>query len=497
MKQLVLTHDIKVTATKTYDGNTSAAHTGGLTNLVSGDDVAFTAEFAYNSKDVKEANSIYATAWKIEGKDIANYDLNEFFAVSGSITEKAVVVSGIAANGKTYDGNTSATLDCSGAQFAGKLDADTLTVTADGVFDSRNAGDRTVNLSNIRLGGADAANYKLIAADQQQTAAAVIEKKVVTLSVAASATEVIYGESVTAALDDSILVGGDTFAGELAITGDKSTSGNWIVGEHSIERGELVINDGNNGGNYDFTFIGGTFTVIPREITVSGITAASKQYDGSTAANVNTAGAVLDNMVAGDDLAVKASGTFADASAGVRIVNLKVLLDGVDAGNYIFSGDSQTTARAVIFAPPEESRPGHMNADTFPAVTNRNQTSFTVMLENEKGNARLDSMYSMPVSVGAGAFGGMAGTAAVGFAGHPQFSGQLIALDCMDALHEAINAENLENIGDSDSGIPGWLTDEYDETPLMEFVSRTKDLYTKGSLFASEPDQELEKLLDF
>ncbi|MFW5676333.1 MAG: YDG domain-containing protein, partial [Acetivibrio ethanolgignens] len=95
-----------------------------------------------------------------------------------TISRAAVTVSGITANNKTYDGSTAATLDYSGVTFAGKLDEDVLTVTAEGYFADANADEsKTVALKNITLGGTDKDNYVLAEAGNQDSAVADIEKR--------------------------------------------------------------------------------------------------------------------------------------------------------------------------------------------------------------------------------------------------------------------------------------------------------------------------------
>lgn len=130
-----------------------------------------------------------------------------------TITPAAVTVSGITAQNKTYDGSNAATLDDSGVTFAGKLDGDTLTVTAAGSFEDANAGqNKKVVLENFALGGASKDNYVLAEAGNQESATANIEKKdiVAVLTV----TEKIYDGNtdaqVEAVVDKKNLISGDS-----------------------------------------------------------------------------------------------------------------------------------------------------------------------------------------------------------------------------------------------------------------------------------------------
>ena len=102
----------------------------------------------------------------------------------------------------------------------------------------------------------------------------------------------------------------------------------------------------------------GSKTVTPgvaqKEVTVSGITAADKVYDGNNSATVNASTATITGKVDGDDLTVSvaAGSTFDSADAGSRTVTLGTLtLGGTSAGNYtLATAGNQTEAAANITA---------------------------------------------------------------------------------------------------------------------------------------------------
>lgn len=107
-----------------------------------------------------------------------------------------------------------------------------------------------------------------------------------------------------------------------------------------------------------------TVTIDPREVTVSGITAENKAYDGGTDATVNAAGATFTGMVAGDNLTISPTGTFADADVGNgKTVTLTLgTLGGTSAGNYKRAATgNQATTTADITA-KEVTLTGGINA---------------------------------------------------------------------------------------------------------------------------------------
>ncbi len=80
-----------------------------------------------------------------------------------AVAKKSVTINGVTAQGKVYDGNTSATPDNSKATISGKLDGDDLTVTAGTAsFADKNAGtNKTVTFIGYALSGDAAGNYEL------------------------------------------------------------------------------------------------------------------------------------------------------------------------------------------------------------------------------------------------------------------------------------------------------------------------------------------------
>lgn len=91
--------------------------------------------------------------------------------------------------------------------------------------------------------------------------------------------------------------------------------------------------------------------ISKRKVTVEGITAEDKTYDGTTNADLEFDKAEIKDAVKSDGLTVTATGTFSQANAGKDIsVNLsKLSLEGKDADNYeLVTNQSQTTTSATI-----------------------------------------------------------------------------------------------------------------------------------------------------
>jgi hypothetical protein len=117
----------------------------------------------------------YTIYYKVQGD--ANHTDTEALNLSVTIGKKDIVISGIMAQNKVYDGTTAATLVYDQVVYSGIVEGDVLTVTADGAFTDANAGaDKTVSISHLTLDGASIANYQLAAEGQQSLATATISK---------------------------------------------------------------------------------------------------------------------------------------------------------------------------------------------------------------------------------------------------------------------------------------------------------------------------------
>ena len=119
-----------------------------------------------------------------------------------------------------------------------------------------------------------------------------------------------------------------------------------------------IVLSGSKAGGYkataDPTTLTGAITAKP--VTVSGITASDKIYDGNTDADLTFTGAAFTGIIDGDSLTVEGKttqkGTFdnknVDTGKTVTLPELK--LGGDSAGNYSIKEDSQTEAKANITA---------------------------------------------------------------------------------------------------------------------------------------------------
>lgn len=162
-----------------------------------------------------------------------------------------------------------------------------------------------------------------------------------------SASNITYGQ----ALNDS------------KITGKMKDNGKTIDGTFAWKNGAINPDAGSYDAEWVFTPAEGyeeyatatgtaTVTVNRKAVTVSGITARNKVYDGKANATLDCSTARLDGVLENDTLTVTATGTFESADVGEQKVIISGFkLDGDSAANYVpATKDSQTETTATITA---------------------------------------------------------------------------------------------------------------------------------------------------
>ena len=166
-----------------------------------------------------------------------------------TIKLREVVISGIVANEKVYDGTANAELDYRKAVFTGLVKGDILTVSAEGTFaDSNAAKGKTVTITNLILSGVSADNYVLAANGQQTSTTADINPKEITVTITPNGG--IYEGTITPATAKlNGLVGKDDPANILTYTGT-ANDGTPADGKVPSKAGTYTVTASINDSNY-------------------------------------------------------------------------------------------------------------------------------------------------------------------------------------------------------------------------------------------------------
>ncbi|CAM4188485.1 YDG domain-containing protein [Comamonas aquatilis] len=332
---------------KVYDGSRNATiSTSGATytGLVSGDVVTFSSSGSFGDKNVANGKTVTLVNTN-GGADAGNYTITNQATTTASITPKTLTVSQITAADKVYDGTAAANVVTGSVQYTGLVvNDDVKLVSSTGVFGNKHAGNgKTVTLSNS-YSGTDKGNYLIVDQTSTQASISQAQLQISTNDVTKvyDGTTAVFGGAAMA-VGGTQLFGGDTLTGgTFADTSKNVGIGNKVV----VGVTGATINDGNSGGNYAVSYVNNTnSTITAKALSIGGITAADKVYDGNTNASVSTAGATFNGLVAGDKVTVSSSGSFGDKNvANGKTVTLVNTNGGADAGNYTITNQATTTA---------------------------------------------------------------------------------------------------------------------------------------------------------
>jgi hypothetical protein len=149
---------------------------------------------------------------------------------------------------------------------------------------------------------------------------------------------------------------GAAYAG--LIVGDAVTvSATGAFGDKNVANGKTVNLSSSYGGadlgNYSITGQAtATADITPAALTVSGITASNKVYDGGTTASLNTGSAALAGVLGSDVVSLNAggmTGSFADKNVGTgKAVSISGgSISGTDSGNYLLSQPAGATTADI------------------------------------------------------------------------------------------------------------------------------------------------------
>ena len=332
--------------TKVYNGDASAVlNTGSavLSGVYGSDNVILISSGAtgtFADKNAGTTKPVNITGFTIGGTDSGNYNLTQPTA-TGNINPAPLTVNGITANNRVYNRTTAATLNTESASLSGVLAGDIVTLISSGAsatFANKNAGNgKTVSTSGFTLSGANASNYTAI---QPVTTANITPASLSMTGVIAN--NKVYNGSTAATLNSSSALLSGVFSGDLVSIVSSGASG--IFATKTVGTGILVTISGytlggTDASNYTLTQPSATADITAANLTVTGVTANNKVFDGTTTATLNIGSAALAGVYGADAVTLGSSGVsgyFEDEMVGTnKRVNISgFTISGADATNY-------------------------------------------------------------------------------------------------------------------------------------------------------------------
>ena len=338
------TANVKITGTldKEYDGQPA--------------DLAYTTNSNVNIKVEYNVNGTWQTEAPIHAGTyevrVSVSENGDFTAASDTkaytIRQREVVISGITAKGKVYDGTVDAELDYSKAVFAGAVKGDSLTVSAEGTFaDSNAAKGKTVTITKPVLGGGSAGDYILADNGQQTSTTADISPKEITVKITPNGG--IYEGTITpatAVLDG--LVGEDDPEIILTYAG-KANDGTAADGKVPSKAGTYTVTASVKDSNYSLKEDGSSaeFTIKRADPQLSVSAVKDKKYgEEAFKLEVSNKGDGVKSYASSDDKVVTVDKNGVVTIIGTGTATLTVSL--AESANYTADQKEVTVAVGKI-----------------------------------------------------------------------------------------------------------------------------------------------------
>ncbi|MEH3104251.1 MAG: YDG domain-containing protein [Sphingomonas phyllosphaerae] len=325
------------TINKVYDATDVVWLTGGSVQALGRDAVSLVTAGAsgrMNDKNVGTAKAVTATGYALSGADAGNYAIVQPVGLTVDVARAGLMVRDMTITKKTYDATAGATVAGGSVQPLGGDDVRLNTSAVDARFADKNAGSgKAVRVSGLTLTGTDALNYEVLAptnlvGEIEPARLAVVGAGAQGRAYDASTVVGVSGGSVTPLGSDIVSLNATHAVGALA---DKNAG----AGKTVTVSGFTL--SGADAANYTVVQPGGmTVDITPASLSISGITAVGKVYDGSTSVAL-TGGMVT--ALGPDIVALVTTGATANfdsknVGANKAVTVSGYALTGPDAGNY-------------------------------------------------------------------------------------------------------------------------------------------------------------------
>ena len=296
-----------------------------------------------------------------------NYDIS-FLAGTLEVRPRTVTLTWHNTEGRIYADDEGAIT----ATVSNAVNGDRIGVTVTG--GELTAGTHTAAATGLT--GDKAKNYQLSTVDADRTVQYTVAQAVQTLTFAqqGSLTRTYGDDAFSNAASNNRRDGGSiTYASSRESVATVASDGTVTI--HAAGEATITATAAET-ANYQQSAASYTLRVSPKGVTITGLQAESKTYDG-TAAAVITGTPALSGLMAGDDVTVdaaRAAAAFADADAGTgkTVLLSGYALTGADAANYTLiaqpTGITADITKAAITVTPDAGQ-GKTYGEDEPTLT--------------------------------------------------------------------------------------------------------------------------------
>ena len=351
---------------RSYNGSTAISLTGGsLKGVIGSDDVGIVMPVEGTVEDASKGTgkAVTYTPPELQGSDKDNYSLTAP-ELKANITAAPLTIEGLSAQSRPYDGSTAVTL--TGGSLEGVFGSDDVRIVMpmEGtVADASKGTEKPVTYTLPALQGSQKDNYSLTAPELKAniTAAPLAIEGL-------SAQSRPYDGSTAVTLTGGSLkgvIGSEDVSIVMPMEGTVSDASKGTGKAVTYTPPEL---QGSDKGNYSLTVPEVKVDITPAPLTIEGLSAQSRPYDGSTAVTLTGKGS-LEGVIGSEKVSAEMpnQGTFEDANVGTaKAVSYAAPLTGEDKDNYRLTA---STLEADITPAPLTLASGAIAAKTYDGTT--------------------------------------------------------------------------------------------------------------------------------
>jgi hypothetical protein len=335
----------------------------------------------FNDKTAAAGKAVTVSGLAVSGAESANYSVTQPTSLTGEITAKAVTVLSLTATNKTYNGTTAAAFTGT-ATLGGAISGDSVSVSTSGAtatFDTKDHGtSKVVTVVGVTLGGDDVGNYAVT----QPTLSANIDKKNLTVS-GLSGVNRTYDRTVAATFTGTASPVGKVGSENVTIntSSASATFADKTVGDNKVVTLSGVTLSGSDAGNYTVSQPQLSANITAASLSVTGVTANDKVYNGNTTAILTDTSAAVSGVIGADDVTLVKTGkaaTFGTATVGnsKSVTVTGYTIAGTDAGNYTLAQPTGLSANITeASAGLAWSAPSAITYGTLLSATQLNATA--------------------------------------------------------------------------------------------------------------------------
>jgi mannan endo-1,4-beta-mannosidase len=323
---------------KPYNGTIAASATPTITSgsVQTGDTASFTE--TYDTANTGTGKTLTPSGSVNDGNGGNNYAYTFVASANGTINPATLTYTANAAS-MTYGSSVPALSGTVGGFISGENQGDATTGTLSfttPATPSSNVGTYAINGSGLT---ANNGNYNFVQAPTNATALTI---QPLTAGLGGSRAYDATTTAAAAILSVTNKIGSDDVS---VASGSGTLAGAGIGAQAITSLGDLALG-GVSAPNYTLSGAGGSVTITAANLTVSGVTAANKVYDGTTAATLLGAPALV-GVVSNEDVSLSTgtvTASFADPAVGFGkpVAVSGYLLVGTAVGNYTLTQPTLT-----------------------------------------------------------------------------------------------------------------------------------------------------------